>query len=286
MKTNHDQKHINQLIRQNINNYHFPKSIPEKDNGSPNLKISELVSENIRLKKRLIIEKQNTELILKRHHKMLSLIAHDLRSPYSGIIAVLDLIKEKDLPINVLNNYHETIYNSTKCSLKLLDNLLDWAIMDEGEERFKPEKIYIHPIVMRSIDNVKSEAVLMKIKINSLIPHDLTVMADANMLETIFRNLITNAVQYNNYGGEVIISAHKSNKSIEITISDTGPGIDENFLRELTSTQQQTHETKEERYKGLGLAFCKEFIERHNGRLAIRQRPAGGTEVVFSIPLG
>lgn len=284
METNNDQKHINQLISQNLNNFHLSKTIPENEQTNTKNKINELLSENIRLRKILVLEKQNTELILKRHQKMLSLIAHDLRSPYMGIIGVLELIRGNELPIEVLSNYHKTLYDSTMCSLKLLDNLLDWAIMDEGAGVFKPEKIYLYPLVMRSIEDIKPEAILKKVNVINLIPHSLVVNADSNMIETVFRNLITNAVQYNRDEGEVIISAHKSNNSIEITISDTGPGIDEEFIKELTSPDIETHETKEGRYRGLGLSFCKDFIERHNGKLRIGQRPSGGTEVRFSLP--
>ncbi len=250
-------------------------------------KISDLVNENIKLKNELKNQERKVNELQKHNNKIVSIIAHDLRSPYNSVISVLDIIKmgTPDMDKKTMNSYLDIINQTTNNSLELLDELLSWAVLNNNSGSFNPERINLFQLSMRVVEKLSPLAELKEITLLNNIPDNLNIIADTNMLEAIFRNILSNSIQYNVKGGTVTLSAASNNSATEIEISDTGMGINKEYLKKLltNNTSDETSETQSERWKGLGLLFCKEFVERHNGNLTIESEEGKGTSVRFSL---
>jgi len=221
--------------------------------------------------------------------KILSIIAHDLKSPFNSIIGFSELLSEN------LNDYDKTktkefiglINFSAKHTLILLDNLLVWAKTQTGQIDFKPEKIEVKPIIQNIIDILSSSALFKNISLNHYLSNNIEVYADPNMLNTILRNLIANAIKFTNNGGKVDISAVLSPQYIEVTVADNGIGIDEVtqsnlFKKDVNYTSKGT---ANEKGSGLGLMLCKEFVEKHGGKIWVVSELGKGSNFKFTIPL-
>jgi signal transduction histidine kinase len=155
-----------------------------------------------------------------------------------------------------------------------------------GKIIFKPAKIELFPIVDSVIKTLNSASNLKEIHLQNLIPNNFEIFADANMLNAIFQNLISNAIKYTLPGGEVKISAEIKNGMTYITVSDTGVGMDEDTMAKLFRIDQQSSipGTENEKGSGLGLILCKDFIEKHNGEIRVESEPSKGSHIIFSIP--
>lgn len=250
-------------------------------------KISDLVNENIKLKNELNNQERRVNELQKHNNKIVSIIAHDLRSPYNAVMSVLDIIRMSapDMDKQTLSSYLNIINETTNSSLELLDELLGWAVLNNNSGSFNPERINLYQISMKVVDKLSPLAELKEIKLINNIADNINIIADPNMLEAIFRNILSNSIQYNVKGGTVALSAANLNSVTEIEIKDTGKGINKEYLKKLlsNSTSDETSETQLERWKGLGLLFCKEFVERHNGNLSIESEEGKGTSVRFSL---
>lgn len=282
-KFNQAEKNRNEVILQ------FLGLGTDKEKVSAERKIRELVMENTQLKQQIINKTYKTNEVLNHNHKIVSIIAHDLRSPYNTVLGTLDFLRKKSTQMDqeVLKSYFDLIYNTTNNALDLLDSLLDWTTLNKNSIKFNPILFNLHHVVAEVLHNLKPISDLKEIKIVNKTPTHLVVIADYNMITTIIRNLVTNAVQYNHHGGEVVISAVFNEEHVDVEISDNGFGINEKCLAMLSGSLDSASPltSKEESWKGLGLMFCKEFICMHGGDLQIESKVGVGTKVKFTIPL-
>ncbi|MCF8363560.1 MAG: PAS domain-containing sensor histidine kinase [Prolixibacteraceae bacterium] len=220
--------------------------------------------------------------------KLLSIIAHDLRSPFNSILGLSELLIEniKDFEVAESEKYLSVINSSAKNTLVLLNNLLDWAKSQTGKNIYKPEKSNISAIISEIIEVSKSNANIKNISLNYNQADDIEVYADVNMLKTIFRNLISNAVKYTHLNGEISILAVQNRNNTEISVSDNGVGINEKIRNELFEfdTNITTAGTADEKGSGLGLILCKEFVEKHGGKIWVKSELGKGSTFVFSLP--
>jgi Signal transduction histidine kinase len=270
-------------------------SMPVSESGSDTaaekkllLQLREMEELNTGLE--LLVEQRTSKLveIVSTNAKFLSIIAHDLRNPFSSILGILELLKMslKELDKNEIEKYVEIIYNSANNTLTLLDNLLVWAVSQNKEKNFRPIKINLYELLREEIENLKTLASQKQITLRHSVKPDLNVTADIQMVKTILRNLINNAIKYTNVNGEIIIDANEVNQYIEIAIKDNGIGISAEDQRKLFKIDafHSTPGTHDERGTGLGLLLCKEFVELHGGNIRIESEAGKGSIFAFTLP--
>ena len=223
--------------------------------------------------------------------KIYSVIAHDLRSPFSSINKLLEVIVEdfdeytKDEIKELLKNLSKT----SKNSFTLLENLLDWSRVHSSRISCQPEPLAINEIINDTLVIYQESIKLKKITIDNKIESKLLVFADKHMLSTVFRNLISNAVKFTPSLGTIAIKfrVDKKRAIAIVSISDTGIGISEDELEDLFNLEKNIIRsgTEKEKGSGLGLLICKEFVERNGGDLTVKSKENVGSEFTFSIPI-
>ena len=231
--------------------------------------------------------KKLTEVI-ETNAKFLSIIAHDLRSPFSSIISVLELLKDSyyDHNLEDVKKYIRMATNSANGTLSLLENLLAWTLAENKMTSFNPVKLNVKNLIDEEFENFISAATHKLISLNHSISENLHVSADIDMFKTILRNLISNAIKYSFIGGEVTINATELKQFVEISVEDTGIGITQKDRKELFRRNEihTTRGTNNESGTGLGLILCKEFVEKHGGTIRIESEPGKGSRILFTLP--
>jgi len=226
--------------------------------------------------------------------KFFSIIAHDLKSPFSSILGFSEILKDEveQIDTKTIKRYASLINSSAQNSYALLENLLEWARMQQGQIQFEPENLALNDAVIAEIQNLQYSADLKKIKLTNNTPENLTIKADYNMLLTILRNLISNAIKFTPEGGQVKVEAKiegevKGEKSqVVISVSDTGIGMTKETIENLFKIESSisTRGTNNERGTGIGLLLCKDFIEKHKGNIAVKSMPGKGSTFTIYLP--
>ncbi|MCX6303451.1 MAG: ATP-binding protein [Bacteroidetes bacterium] len=243
-------------------------------------------------KKNQIIRQQNDELSLvnTEKDKFFSILAHDMRGSFNGFLGLTSLMTEElqTMTFEQIKNIALSMKRSATNLYRLLENLLQWASMQQGLIPFRPERVSLRSAATESV-NVFHEAAKNKgIDIVYDIPNDLVVSADINILQTIIRNLVSNAVKYTPSGGKINIAASKTGDlSVEVCISDTGIGMSRELVDTLFRLDVQTNRqgTEGEPGTGLGLIICKDFIEKQGGRLLAESEVGKGSRFTFQLEL-
>ncbi len=221
--------------------------------------------------------------------KLFSIIAHDLRSPFNSIIGFSELLIENsnDILLEDSEQYIKIINSAAKNTLILLDNLLNWAKSQTGQLSFNPEKILFSEVIQEIKTLSKTIAKSKNITLEYSYTDNLEIFADVNMLNTVLRNLISNAIKFTNVGGHIKVSAALKQDQVEITISDNGIGIDKEKCTELFSITSHTTTlgTADENGSGLGLVICKEFIQKNNGDIWVESEENKGSNFIFTLPI-
>jgi signal transduction histidine kinase len=237
-----------------------------------------------------LVEQRTRKLIevVATNSKFISIIAHDLRSPFTAIIGVLDTLKESLNEFNILDieKFVNIASDSANRTLNLLDNLLAWTVSQNKKKNFSPVKINLSKLLKDEIESFSITSIYKQIRLNHHIKSDLNVCADIQMVKTILRNLISNAIKFTNKYGEITISAFESNHFIEIAVRDNGTGISIEAQAELfkITTPHSTKGTGNELGTGLGLILCKEFVEMHGGNIWVESEPGKGSTFKFTLP--
>ncbi len=221
--------------------------------------------------------------------KLFSIIAHDLRSPFNGILGFSELLIEniKDFELDESEKYLRIINSSAKNTLILLDNLLNWAKSQTGRIAFKPQKLTLASIISESIELSKAVAMEKGISLAHKEADNMEAYADKEMLEIVLRNLISNAIKFTKSGGHISVLSKKEQSQVEIAVSDNGVGMSEETINKLFSIEANhtTKGTADERGSGLGLILCKELVEKQGGRIWVKSELGKGSVFKFSLPL-
>jgi signal transduction histidine kinase len=222
--------------------------------------------------------------------RLFSIIGHDLKNPFTVLISLSQMIKDQldHLDTEDLKKSLIVINNASNQGFALLDNLLDWARTQTGEIKFAPAQILLNESVAEVLNHIGPQSEKKQVQIKNTIKNTDVVTADRNMLQTILRNLISNAIKFSSPGGEVILEA-ELNQTIDkmvISVTDHGVGIPPENLSKLFNikTHQSTKGTFEESGTGLGLLICKEFIEKHGGNIHVFSTVGAGTRITFDLP--
>ena len=236
------------------------------------------------------INKLNKELEESNHvkDKYFSIIAHDLKNPFSAILAFSDLL---------VQNYHDfdeqerrqiihDLNVSSKVIYDLLENLLTWSRSQNGKIDLHPKNLDLNTMVADSIMSYKSNAEQKQIEITNKLPEGTSSYADEFTLMVAINNILNNAVKFTPNGGSVTISANVQPDQVELSIKDTGIGMSQEAIDRLFQSKkiESTPGTRNEKGTGLGLTLIKDFIERNRGRLSIHSTPGKGTEFRVLLP--
>ncbi len=244
-----------------------------------------------RLKAEKLLEKQSAELtkLNATKDKFLSIIAHDLKNPFNAIIGFSDLMIQNfnELDNETLLQGLNTIETASKHAYKLLENLLVWSQNQTGRSPFNPEVLNLNKQVTESFKIIESSAAIKGISVVININKSMEIFADKNMIDSVLRNLILNAIKFSHKGKKVKITAVESNHEIQVSVKDNGVGISpENQIAIFKIDKHTiTSGTENEQGTGLGLILCKDFVERHNGSIWVESPPGSGSIFTFSLPL-
>ena len=222
--------------------------------------------------------------------KFFSIIAHDLRSPFNSIIGFSSLLTKQiqDGDFAAIEKYAGIIQNSSQQAFDLLMNLLEWSRLQTGRMAFNPENIDIVTLIKQSSELLNSSAQEKSITIYTEMPVNLPFFADKAMISTILRNLISNAIKFTETGGQIVISTKQMSNELVISVLDNGVGINSESIGKLFRIDESysTVGTQNEKGTGLGLLLCKEFIDKHGGRIWVESERGKGSRFFFSIPKG
>ena len=220
--------------------------------------------------------------------KFFSIIAHDLKSPFNSIIGfsnlLIEQIHKKDY--DGIAEYATIIRNSSQGAMDLLQNLLEWSRSQTGRMEFNPEYVEIVTLIDESIHLLVNSAQQKSIALSKELPRKAIAFADKAMISTILRNLISNAIKFTNPEGAIIISAEQKQNELLISVTDNGVGIKKEVIEKLFRIEEgfSTIGTKNEKGTGLGLILCKEFIEKHGGKIWVESKAGKGSRFCFTIP--
>ncbi|RLD86268.1 MAG: hypothetical protein DRJ07_01140 [Bacteroidetes bacterium] len=223
----------------------------------------------------------------KTKDRFFTIIAHDLKSPFNALIGFSELIEQavENQDLEEIGKINKIVLQSSTQTHKLLLNLLEWSKAQTNQIQYKPEKIDIHKIINAQIELFKYQANKKGLQLKDESNHCL-VFADMNLLNTVLRNLISNAVKYTKKG-EILIKCIRETSNYKISISDTGVGISKENLKKLFDIGENTSTpgTDGERGTGLGLILCKEFVEKNKGEFFVESTVNKGSVFSFSLPL-
>ncbi len=238
------------------------------------------------------IKKQNDELIQLNatKNKLFSIIGHDLRGPFNSIFGFSDMLSRtfRDLEAEKTEEYLTIISSQSKNTFYLLENLLQWTRAQTGQLNFSPQKVNLNEVVENTIQLLLYLADAKRIEIISDLPDHCTTFADENMLMAVFRNLISNAIKFTRPEHNIFVSVIVGESEYTISIVDEGIGIKPENIDKIFNTAEHfsTIGTNSEKGSGLGLMLCKEFIEKHGGKIWVKSEVEVGTEFSFTLPIG
>jgi len=221
--------------------------------------------------------------------KFFSIIAHDLRGPLGGFMSLTELLADESFEFTPAEQKEMNLdlYKSSRNLFNLLENLLVWARMQQGQIVFNPVQINLKELVSGSITELEDAIRKKEIRITAQLPEDQNVYADSNMLQSIVRNLISNAIKFTPKGGNVTVSSYfTENNTSVVVVKDTGIGMNSNMTANLfhLNVNNSRPGTEGEQSTGLGLLLCKEFVEKHGGEIWVESAEDAGTSFYFTIP--
>ncbi len=220
--------------------------------------------------------------------KFFSIIAHDLKSPFTGILGfsniLIDQIKNKNY--DEIDKYAEVINKSAQSAFDLLMNLMEWSRFQTGRMEFSPEYIEVVKLIKSVTALLTISADNKSISISLKLPKKLIIYADQLMIETVWRNLISNAIKFTPEKGNILISVEEKELEFQFLVSDNGVGIEKSNQEKLFRIDQDFSlpGTEDETGTGLGLILCSEFIEKHQGSIWVESEIGLGSRFYFSLP--
>lgn len=236
---------------------------------------------------------QDLEKLNQTKDKFFNIIAHDLRNPFAGIIGVSEILitrleEMKTEEAKQLLHYNKIVLNTSKSSYNLLENLLFWAKTQTGDIQMNLTNLRFDFLVSHVISVVNINAVKKNIQIELDVEDNSVVFADESSVNTILRNLITNAIKFTYPNGKVKVSAKRKEMFLEVSILDNGVGMSSKQLDRIFRIDAKSSRpgTENEQGTGLGLILCKELIQKQGGDICVESQLGIGSTFIFTLPLG
>jgi two-component system sensor histidine kinase/response regulator len=239
-----------------------------------------------------ITEQKKTEDKLREANlakaKFLSIIAHDLRNPFNSLVGFSSLLLMNFNKYNSekIRDYIQHMSTAANQGYQLLENLLEWARANTGKIDFTPSTINLYKTAIDAYGLLIATASKKEIAVEILIPESIHVFADSNMLLTIIRNLLANAIKFTPRGGSVIIKAYESTDYAYVEVVDTGIGIAADKIPNIFNICNDyiSVGTEKEKGTGLGLVLCNEFLNINNGKIEVNSEPGEGSTFKVTLP--
>jgi PAS domain S-box-containing protein len=220
--------------------------------------------------------------------KFFSIVAHDLRSPFNGLFGLVDILLTdlEKLSKDEINRTLTLLNNELKHVFQLLEDLLEWGRIQRNAIHYVPEINNICNSIKNIIDLYSINAKNKNITLRLDIPDEIKISYDVKMISTVIRNLLTNAIKFTYPGGNIIISAEDKINEIKVSVRDDGVGISRERAHKLFDLTEyfSTKGTAQESGTGLGLILCKEFVEKHHGKISVETEINKGSTFIFTIP--
>jgi len=241
-----------------------------------------LAEEEIKLKNEML------QIVNAEKDKFFSIIAHDLRGPLSAFLSATEILSEaiQAMTIDEIKEITVSMKESAQNIYSLLENLLEWSRLRRGGLDFIPEKLKLNEKVSDCIDVLSEAAKKKGVEIVISIPDEIEVNVDNHMFDSIIRNLVSNAIKFTRAGGKVRVEAVCNNEHfIEVRVRDSGIGMNQELKDKLFLLSEKTSRpgTEGELSTGLGLLLCKEFIEKHGGKIWVESEVGKGSTFSFTI---
>ncbi len=232
---------------------------------------------------------ENLRKLNETKDKFLSIISHDMRTPFSSILGFTDLLLENEnISAEQRRNYVLNIQDSTKTMLALVNSLLDYTRLHTGRFKFEPAKQFLKQLVQKSISATSGYALPKNISIINNIHDDELVFVDQNLILQVFNNLFSNAIKFTPYGGKITIGAEddQNQRFLRCYVKDTGVGIKKEDIPKIFNVDNKftTQGTAGEKGTGLGISLVKEIVEKHGGVITLESAPGEGTTFFFTLP--
>ncbi len=276
----------------NEENFYLTLADPIKDNLGKILWVT-CISKDITKRKKaeneLKLKNVQLNILNAEKDKFFSIVAHDLRGPMNGFMGLTGIMADEieSLSASELKEIATIMRSSAVNIYRLIENLLEWSKMQRGKLSFEPQPLFLKSSLTKSIelmmDNANKKGISLKIN----IPEHIVVLADIHMLETIIRNLISNALKFSFKGGIVEITAEKTEDNmIRIVVKDNGIGMNSELSDKLFTLTENINRkgTEGEPSTGLGLILCKEFVEKQGGSIYAESTEGEGSSFIFTLP--
>ncbi len=248
------------------------------------------ISERKKIEEAIKVKNQQLTQLNSEKDKIFSIIAHDLRSPFQGFISLTEVITEEvgKFTQEELTNLLKKMHGSAVNLYKLLSNLLDWAQMQRGTLHFAPKNINLSNLVNQTVELLAKVAEPKELNFIVDVPQEQYVFADDAMLNSIIRNLLSNAMKFSNRGNEIkVIAKNSSLGMFEVSVTDNGIGVTDHLKEKLFTIGEKVGRkgTEGEDSTGLGLLLCKEFVEKHGGKIWVESEEGRGSTFSFTLPV-
>ncbi len=265
---------------------------------SPIVNSNNRITHYIGVKQDITKQKESEQVIIRKNEelnelnstkdKLFSIIAHDLKNPFTALMNLTMVLKDyKDsMSDDEFDKITFNIHNAAENTYNLLENLLIWAKSQMNGIEYKPTSNNLYEMAYNNIVNVNSSAKEKNIDIINNISKKINIECDRNMIDTVIRNLLTNAIKFSNANSNVTIDAKETQGSIKIYVTDEGVGMPENVKNKLFKIENSfsTKGTNNEKGTGLGLIISKEFVDIHNGNITVESEINKGSTFTFSLP--
>jgi len=250
--------------------------------------INDNAHELITLSNKFTEFQEKTKEQIRNKDKFFSIIAHDMKGPLQGLIGYTEILSKEssELTQSEIREIAGDLHSSAKTLLELLEDFLHWSRIQRGAIDSEPSLQNLNQIVKLNFDLLSLQASQKNISLINNIFQEQMIFADLNMVNTIIRNLVSNAIKFTNPGGKIEISSKKiSQDYIEIVVEDNGIGIKENDLLKLfrIDSQHTTLGTANEKGTGLGLTLCKELAEKNHGHINVESKFGSGTKFILTL---
>jgi len=238
--------------------------------------------------KELLIKNTELEKLNQTKNRFFSIISHDLRSPFSGVLGLLELLSDPSNNIEKEKQQEllELARHSAANTFELLENLLTWAHTQMKQTVSSPQKQNLSSLLKKNIELKLTTAIQKKISVHTSFPEELEASFDREMINTVIRNILNNAIKFTHPGGSIEVSAFRQNGSITVKVADNGIGIHPDDLPDIFGNIKKSRiGTMGEKGTGLGLIICKEFIEKNNGKIWASPNQPNGSVIQFTLPV-
>lgn len=249
----------------------------------------ELIKLNASLEEQVIERTEELRKANAAKDKFFSIIAHDLRSPFNALLGLSEAMLDnwQGIPDESKIEFVQDINKASKSTYNLLQNLLEWSRSQTGKVIVESSVFSPVLVVNDNLEVLKQHAHSKKINIKNEVNPEIKCFADKNMISTVFRNLISNAIKFTHENGTITITSSSENNHHTFCITDDGIGMDEETKNGLfnLSSKTQRFGTSHESGTGLGLHLCKEFVEKNKGQLSVSSKENEGSTFSFTLPV-